>query len=68
MVAWFSRGTAATLMLATLLASPAGAQDQGRYTRALAAGYKASFLCSDIFNAGQSEAVIARDDLQRIYP
>lgn len=59
---------AAAFAGALILATPAAAQDQGRYTRALAAGYKASFLCSDIFNAGQSEAVIAKDDLQRIYP
>jgi hypothetical protein len=38
------------------------------YVRALAAGYKASFLCSDIFNAGMTEAQVERDDLQRGYP
>ncbi|HEV2746229.1 MAG TPA: serine hydrolase [Allosphingosinicella sp.] len=52
---------------ALLLASPAAAQDQARYARALAAGYKASFLCSDLFNAGQSEALVERDELQRTY-
>ena len=52
-----------------MLASPAAAQvNQPAYVRALAAGYKASFLCSDIFTAGQSEAMIAKDDLARIYP
>ena len=56
------------LVLAAVVAAPAAAQDQARYTRALAAGYKAAFLCSDIFNAGQTEAVIAADDLKRIYP
>ena len=35
---------------------------------AIAAGYKAAFLCSGIFNAGQSEAEVAADDLTRIYP
>jgi CubicO group peptidase (beta-lactamase class C family) len=35
---------------------------------ALAAGYKAGFLCSDIFDAGESEAQAAADDLQGIYP
>jgi CubicO group peptidase (beta-lactamase class C family) len=50
------------------LAAPAMAQEQARYVRALAAGYKASFLCSDIFNAGMSEAQVERDDLQRGYP
>ena len=54
------------IVLLLALASPASAQD--RYTRALAAGYKASFLCSDLFNAGQSEAQVAADDLERIYP
>jgi CubicO group peptidase (beta-lactamase class C family) len=56
------------LLLLPLLAAPAAAQDQGRYNRALAAGYKASFLCSDIFNAGQSEEQVEKDDLKRTYP
>ncbi|HYW15252.1 MAG TPA: serine hydrolase, partial [Allosphingosinicella sp.] len=52
-----------------LLAAPASAQvDRPEYVRALAAGYKASFLCSDLFNAGQTEAQVAKDDLKRIYP
>ncbi len=38
------------------------------HTRALAAGYKAAFLCSGVFNAGRSEAEIAADDLEGIYP
>jgi CubicO group peptidase (beta-lactamase class C family) len=51
------------------LAAPASAQvDRPEYLQAVAAGYKAAFLCSDIFNAGQSEEQIARDELQRIYP
>jgi CubicO group peptidase (beta-lactamase class C family) len=59
----------AALVLALLYASPAAAQPASDpYVRALAAGYKASFLCSDIFNAGQSEAVVERDDLKRTYP
>lgn len=36
--------------------------------RALAAGYKAAFLCSGIFNAGQTEEEATADDLTRIYP
>lgn len=57
------------LLAALLLAVPAAAQvDRPEYVRALAAGYKASFLCSDLFNAGQSEDQVARDDLKRIYP
>jgi CubicO group peptidase (beta-lactamase class C family) len=56
------------LIAAALLAAPAAAQvDSPRYVRALAAGYKASFLCSDIFNAGQSEAQVEADDLKRTY-
>ena len=54
-------------LLAALLAAPAAAQDQARYNRALAAGYKASFLCSDLFNAGQSVEQVERDDLKRTY-
>lgn len=58
------------LSLAALIACamPAQAQsDRTDYRRALAAGYKASFLCSDLFNAGLSEAVIEQDDLARTY-
>jgi CubicO group peptidase (beta-lactamase class C family) len=55
--------------IALLLAAPASAQvDRPEYVRALAAGYKASFLCSDLFNAGQTEEQVAKDDLKRIYP
>jgi CubicO group peptidase (beta-lactamase class C family) len=37
------------------------------HTLALAAGYKASFLCSGLFDAGESEATVAADDLEGIY-
>ncbi|WP_293349205.1 serine hydrolase [Phenylobacterium sp.] len=50
-----------------LAASSASAADDP-HNRALAAGYKAAFLCSGIFNAGQSEAQVAADDLEGIYP
>jgi len=57
------------LLAAVLLAAPAAAQvDSPRYVRALAAGYKAAFLCSDIFNAGMTEAQVEADDLKRNYP
>jgi CubicO group peptidase (beta-lactamase class C family) len=57
------------LAVAALLAVPAAAQqNRPEYLRALAAGYKASFLCSDLFNAGQTQAQIEADDLQRTYP
>ncbi|HEX8124567.1 MAG TPA: serine hydrolase [Allosphingosinicella sp.] len=66
--AWAPAFAGATV-LALLLAFPASAQvDRPEYVRALAAGYKASFLCSDIFNAGQSEEQVGKDDLKRIYP
>jgi CubicO group peptidase (beta-lactamase class C family) len=56
------------LVLAALIAVPASAQDnRPEYLRALAAGYKASFLCSDIFNAGMSEEQVEKDDLKRTY-
>jgi CubicO group peptidase (beta-lactamase class C family) len=35
---------------------------------ALAAGYKAAFLCSGLFDAGETEAEVAADDLEGIYP
>jgi len=53
--------------LAGLIASGAQAADDP-HTKALAAGYKAAFLCSGIFNAGQTEAQVAADDLEGIYP
>jgi CubicO group peptidase (beta-lactamase class C family) len=57
------------LLLASLLATPLAAQEsRPEYRRALAAGYKASFLCSDLFNAGLPTAVVEQDDLQRTYP
>ena len=58
------------LLAGMAMAAPAAAQnqDQARYQRALAAGYKASFLCSDIFNAGMTEAQVEQDDLKRAYP
>ncbi len=46
-----------------LLSSAAAAADADPYTRALAAGYKAQFLCSGIFNAGRTPAAIARREL-----
>ena len=51
---------------AALLAAPAAAAEDP-HTLALAAGYKAAFLCSGRWNAGQGEAAITRDDLTGIY-
>lgn len=56
------------LLAAALLAAPALAQVPADPHRlALAAGYKAAFLCSGRWNAGQDDASIARDDLSGIY-
>ena len=38
------------------------------HTLALAAGYKAAFLCSGLYGAGEPQAEIAADDLEGIYP
>ncbi|MBJ7411397.1 MAG: serine hydrolase [Phenylobacterium sp.] len=54
-------------MAAAALANGATAAEDP-HTRALAAGYKAAFLCSGVFNAGRPEAEIAADDLEGIYP
>ncbi len=53
-------------MLALVLAAPALASEPREL--ALAAGYKAAFVCSGVFNAGQTEAQVAADDLTGIYP
>lgn len=53
---------------AALLAIGAGAPAQQQHqNRAIAAGYKAGFLCSNIFNGGMDEAQAARDDLAGTY-
>jgi len=46
-----------------LLSGGALAADADPYTRALAAGYKAQFLCSGVFNAGRTPEAIARYEL-----
>ena len=62
------RSTLSLALGAALLATaPASAQEAPRHLRALAAGYKAAFLCSGVFNAGQTEAQVADDDLTGIY-
>lgn len=58
------------LIAAALLAAPVAAQTAAPadpHRLALAAGYKAAFLCSGRWNAGQDEAAITRDDLTGIY-
>jgi len=54
------------LIAFALLAAPAAAADDP-HKLALAAGYKAAFLCSGRWNAGQDVASITRDDLTGIY-
>ncbi len=53
----------------TLLPTSAFAQEQepARYDRALAAGYKAQFICSGLWNGGKSLADIKADELTGIY-
>ena len=58
---------AATASLGLLTLGGASAQDTERHQAALVAGYKAAFLCSGIFNAGQSEEAVAADDLAGVY-
>ena len=56
------------LLIALLIAAPAAAQeDRPAYVRALAAGYKAAFLCSNLFNGRLSEAQTEADDLRGTY-
>ena len=54
--------------VAALLGTSASAAPPTSHTRALAAGYKAAFLCSNIFTAGQTEAQATANDLTGIYP
>ena len=54
--------------LCLTLGGGAHAQDAPDRARlSLAAGYKAAFLCSGLFNGGLDEATVAADDLTRIY-
>jgi CubicO group peptidase (beta-lactamase class C family) len=55
-------------LLVCALPAVAFAQDTERHRDAIAAGYKAAFLCSDLFTAGVSQAQAEADDLTRIYP
>ncbi|MEM1379059.1 MAG: serine hydrolase [Pseudomonadota bacterium] len=55
--------------LAASLSAMAAAQDAPtRGERALAAGYKAQFTCSGLFNGGKSLEAIAAQELTNIYP
>jgi CubicO group peptidase (beta-lactamase class C family) len=59
---------AAALIAILLTVLPASAQqNEPEYLRAIAAGYKASFICSNQFNGGINPARTAADDLQGTY-
>ena len=59
---------AAAVTAISLVGPPAQAQPApDAHARALAAGYKASFLCSNLFNAGMTPEQVAQDDLEGIY-
>ncbi|MDQ8755178.1 serine hydrolase [Sphingosinicella sp. LHD-64] len=56
------------MLAAGLAILPASAQQNApEYLRAIAAGYKASFICSNQFNGGIDPARTAADDLQGTY-
>lgn len=58
-------------LLHGLLVAPAWASEGGdtpAMTRALAAGYKATFICGGTFNAGRSLDEIEANELNRFYP
>lgn len=58
----------AAALIAISLAVPASAQQNApEYLRAIAAGYKASFICSNQFNGGIDPVRTAVDDLQGTY-
>lgn len=58
------------LMLGLFVSAPASAQtneESTEYDRALAAGYKAQFICSGLWNGGKSLSDIEADELSGIY-
>ena len=58
----------AVIAATSLLPTAADAQDdRPAYVRALAAGYKAGFLCSNLFNGGLSAEQTEADDLKGTY-
>ena len=50
-----------------LMSTSALAQDAKLQDKALAAGYKAMFTCSAVFNGGKTAEQIAADELDNIY-
>lgn len=62
-------GKYAVMLLALSLGGSAAAQsNDALLRRAYAAGYKAQFLCSGLFNGGKTAEQIERDELTGIYP
>lgn len=57
----------AAIVLATLPAGASAQADRPAYVRAIAAGYKASFVCSNLFNGGLTQAQTEADDLKGTY-
>jgi CubicO group peptidase (beta-lactamase class C family) len=63
-----TRRPVAGALAAVLLAPAAAAQeDRPAYVRALAAGYKAAFTCSNLFNGGITPEQTEADDLRGTY-
>jgi CubicO group peptidase (beta-lactamase class C family) len=58
---------AAALCAVLLSADAVAQQERPAYVRALAAGYKAAFVCSNLFNGGLSEQQTQADDLRGTY-
>src|SRR5215469_5769950 len=56
------------LLAGPAAAAPADNADTPAHARALAAGYKALFLCSGIFEAHRSQAQVEAHELARPYP
>ena len=63
-----TRHLLAAALASVLLTTGAGAQEERpAYVRALAAGYKAAFVCSNLFNGGLTEQQTEADDLRGTY-
>jgi len=65
------RALSRAALAALLFAASAAAQETNPLAQrqaSLAAGYKAGFICSGVFNAGRSPAAIEADELTGVYP
>ncbi len=58
---------AAAIAAALLPVNAVAQEERPAYVRALAAGYKAAFVCSNLFNGGLSEEQTEADDLRGTY-